>query len=133
MTTIKLKVFDGKLYLAHYDNSWQWGYDHSQYYDSYEGGSVDHSLHQENRLNGKYEIELAVEYNIEIINYDSGRFVFKVNDIVVTDIEYQTKSPDGAHAPQWGLYWSKGYNVNNDPLKRIVIRIDDFARSVAYN
>lgn len=120
ITTIKLKAFNGKLHLAHYDNSWQWGYDF--------GDDEFDSLHNhdENTLNGYKEIDIGVDYNIELLTYDSGRFIFKVNDVVISDKYYQVKSPTEEHVLQWGQYWDKGYNTDNDPLKRIVIRIDDF-------
>ena len=79
-----------------------------------------------NKLNASVKIEVGVEYEIQLINYDDGRFVFTLNNVVVSDVEYQTKSFTENHVIQWGQYWSKGYNIENDPLNRIVIRIDDF-------
>ena len=92
ITTLKLKVFDGQLHLAHYDNSWQWGYDF--------GEDIWDSLHnhQENTLNGSKQMDLGVDYEVEIINYDSGRFVYKVNGLTISDKTYQTKSPDFNHS-----------------------------------
>ena len=125
ISTLKLKNFDGQLALAHYDNSWQWGYDHG---DNVDGDKidVDHSLHQENTLNGFKIIEVGVEYNIEIVIHDEGYFEFYVDDLLISANAYQTKHSVNQHAIQWGLYWAKGYNTDNDPLNRIVASMYDF-------
>ena len=62
-----------------------------------------------------------------------GKFVFKLNDEVISDEEYQTKSLIVNHAILFGEYWDKGYNTENDPFKKIVIRIDEFTVSYALN
>lgn len=124
ITTLKLKIFDGALNLCHYDNAWQWDYDFGDNRDG-DNIDVDHSLHQENTLNGCAEIEVGVDHNGEIVIFDEGRFVFKVNDVTISDKEYQTMSPTESHVVQWGQYWDKGYNMENDPLKRIILRIDN--------
>lgn len=125
ITTLKLKVFDGKLALAHYDNSWQWGYDFGNNVDG-DKIDVDHTLHQENTLNGYKFLDVGVSYRIKTVNYDNGKFEFYVNDVLVSSKEYQTKSPTENHITQWGLYWSKGYNLDNDQSNGIIVRIDDF-------
>jgi len=132
ISTLKLKIFDGALNLCHYDNSWQWGYDFG---DNRDGNAidVDHSLHQENTMNGCKVLDVGVSYNIEIINYDYGRFVYMVNGVVISDKEYQTKSPTENHVIQWGQYWDKGYNKENNPLDRVVIRIDNLKLWVAHH
>lgn len=129
ITTLKLKVWDGKLYLAHYENSWQWGYDH-RINNNGVNIDLDHSLHQENTLHGFIEIKVGQQYTIETITYDDGRFVFKVDDVFISDVVYQTKSPTEEHKLQWGQYWSKGYNVNNETDKKITLRILNFTRGV---
>lgn len=128
ITTLKLKVWDGRLYLAHYDNSWQWDYKHpsDDIWDSLHN-------HQENTLNGFSEIELGLTYNVSILTYDSGRVIYKLNNSIVSDREYKTKSPTAQHAIQFGQYWDKGYNKEHDPLKRIVLRMDNFKVSYALN
>lgn len=127
-TSLKLKVFDGVLNLCHYDNSWQHGYDFGGNVDG-QIIDIDHSLHQENTLNGCQTIDIGVSYNVEVLNYHSGRFVFKVNDNVISDKKYQTVG-DSPYMIQFGQYWSKFYNEENDPLKRIVVRLDNLTRWV---
>jgi len=129
ISTLKLKTFDGKLYIAHYDNAWQWGYDHGTN-SSDTQIDIDHDLHQKNRLNGYKEIEIGVSYNIEIVTYYSGRFIFKLNGETVSDTFYKTKSDYSDNKIMWGQYLSKGYNVANDPLYRVVSRVDNFKISL---
>ncbi len=131
ITTLKLKIIDNKINLCSYDNAWQWGYDFGT---NVLGNAidVDHSLHQKNTLNGCKQIEVGISYDINIVTYKSGRFIYSVNDSVISDNFYQTKSKDEPHIIQWGLYWSKGYNLNNDPLKQIIVRFDNFTYSTKY-
>ncbi|WP_100642231.1 hypothetical protein [Alteromonas facilis] len=116
ISTIKLE-FDNGIKLRHYDNAWQWSSPPIQ------GNPA--SL-PEDRLNGEYSIETGVTYAVEFVIFDDSRASLIVNDIVVSDAIYQTKHPSNSHAIQWGLYWAKGYNTELDPLKRIVISIDEF-------
>ena len=129
ITTLKLKIFDGVLNLCHYENSWQWGYDYGNNIDG-DKIDVDHTLHQENTLHGCKVIDVGVSYDIEIITHDEGRFIYKVNDEVISDQHYQTKSPTENHVIQWGHYWVKGFNLNNNPLHRIIVRFDNFTRYI---
>lgn len=126
ITTVKLKVFNGNLNICHYDNSWQWGFDFG---DNVDGDKIDvnHDLHQENTKGGCAAINIGVNHDIEIWNYDDGFFQLYVDEDLISHKAYQTKSPTESHVMQWALYWNKGYNKEHDPLKRIVIRIDDFA------
>ena len=125
ITTVKLKVFNGNLNVCHYRNDWQWGYDHGTNRD---GVNIDinHDLHQENDKGGCAAINVGIPHKIEIWNYDDGFFQLYVDEDLISHYAYQTKSPTEDHIMQWGQYWSKGYNKENDPLKRIVIRMDDF-------
>lgn len=131
ITTLKLKVFNDELNICHYDNSWMHGYNF-EINEDIDPANIDHSLHQENTLNGCKVIEIGVSYNIEVLNYHSGRFVFKVNGRVISNKYYKTigSSP---YMIQFGQYWSKFYNEENDPLNRIVVRIDNLTRWVAYH
>lgn len=124
ITTLKLKIFEGVLNLCHYDNSWENGYDHGDNRDG-DAIDVDHSLHQENTLNDCKVLYVGVSYNVEIINYDSGRFVFIVNDEVISDKEYQSKSTTSPSVIMIGHYFNKGFNIENNPLDRAIIRIDN--------
>lgn len=131
ITTLKLKLFNNEPHVCHYDNSWQWGYDFG---DNREGDAidVDHSLHPQNRLNGCLKIDPQVDYNLTLITYDSGRIIFKADGDVISDVKYQTKHTDieaySQHIIQFGQYWNKGFNIENDPLNRVVLRIDNLLR-----
>lgn len=128
ISTLKLKTFEDKINLCHYDNSWQWDYDWGENRDG-DILDLDHTLHQENTLNGCKEIDLGVSYNISIINHDNGLFEFYVNDALISKRLYQTKSPTEQHVIQWGIYTEKGYNIELDPLLSIILRIDNLKLS----
>lgn len=117
ISTLKIKPRDDKIFLQHYDNSWQWDAPYII------GSDFDKNP---DRLNGEFEIEIGVEYEINFIIHDVGKVELWVNDNKITSVEYKTKSIASDHTIQWGLYWSKGYNLKNDPLKRIMLRIEDF-------
>lgn len=125
ISTLKLKTFDDKINLCHYDNSWQWGFDWGENRDG-DVLDLDHTLHQENTKHGCKEIDLGVTYNISIINHDSGFFEFYIDDVLISKSLYQTKSPTENHVIQWGIYTSKGYNTLLDPLLGVILRIDNF-------
>ena len=125
ISTIKVKHLDGRPYLTHCENSWQWDY-------SFSDDDEDHSLHQENDCHGKYFIEVGVSVNIEFhINPQGASLV--VNDKVISNETYKTKSNISKHRQMWGMYWDVNYNNENDPDKRIVIRIDNFKRFIYIN
>ncbi|NMP32966.1 hypothetical protein HII17_15515 [Thalassotalea sp. M1531] len=117
ISTLKIEHNNGKFFLRHYDNSWQWLY-------PAQIGNPSHL--PKNRLNGEIHIEIGVNYHIEFIISDAGQASLIVNDNVISDVEYKTKSESGVHAIQWGMYWNKGYNEEHDPLKQIMIRMDNF-------
>lgn len=125
ISTIKLKSFDDKPYLCHYDNSWQWGYDFGENRDG-DAIDIDHTLHQENTKNGCKKIDINVTYNVTILNNDKGEFAFYVNDGLVSKRKYQTKSKTEKHVIQWGIYTSKDYNLNNNPELSVILSVDNF-------
>ena len=122
ITTIKVKHLDGRPYLTHCENSWQWDY-------TFTDDDEDHSLHQENDCHGKYFIEIGVSVNVEFyINPEGASLV--VNDIVVSDEKYKTKSEFSDHKNMFGMYWDVDYNNKNEPDKALVVRIDNLKRLV---
>lgn len=123
ITTLKLKVFNNNLNLCHYRNDWQWGYDY--------GDDIWDELHnhQENDKGGCYSIDKGIYYNVEILTTDNGKFEFYVNNQLISSYKYQTKSPTEPHVLQWGQYWDKGYNKENNINKNIVLTISDFTLS----
>ena len=124
ITNIKVKHINGHPYLTTCENSWQWGYDFGDDWDD-----TDHSLHQENDCNGYYPIEIGVRVNIEFyINPEGAKLV--INDKMLSDKKYKTKSLIEDHLAQWGMYWSNEYNPDNNQDNRLVIRIDNFKRYI---
>ena len=144
ITTLKLKNYNGILYMGHFDNSWQWG--HEFPYDdptdathSFPGSTEgcrgeapnpnDGIHHQENTCNGVYPLEVDVTYHVEIITSPSG-VSFIVDGVVVTDVEYKTKSNHEWSFIKWGMYWDEYYNTTNDPNLQTVYSIENFTRSI---
>ena len=123
-TTLKLVNING-LNLCGYNNSWQFDWSGDDWGHVSDGSIHDHP---EEELNGCVKIDVGVNYNVEFFIYDAGQVKLLVNDVVIFDKEYQTKSPDREHVFSWGLYWAKGYNLSFDPLKRIITTMDGFTR-----
>lgn len=123
ITTIKFIIDDNMLNACTFNNAWQWDYVHPEDdpWDSLHN-------HQANTVNGCGNIRIGQTEKIKIITYDSGRVIFYINELKVSDYSYQTKSPTEPHIIQFGQYWNKGFNIENDPLDRVVIRIDNFKR-----
>lgn len=143
ITTIKLKNYNGLLYLGHFDNSWQWDYDftadnnhddsvHSFTHTTYGcRGEAPHPNdgihHQENTCNGVHQIQLDTEYHVEIIISLTG-VKFMVDGVTVTDVEYKTKSNLEWSFIKWGMYWDENYNTWNDPDLQTIYEIKNFKR-----
>lgn len=139
-STIKLKNYNGGVYLAHFDNSWQW--DHQFYNNEDSVHSIpdwdrgcwgaapepnDGIHHRENRCNGAFRINTHTKYQVEfIIAPDRASLIIDGN--VITDVQYQTKSTHSLSDVKWGMYWDKDYNVTNDSNLRTVYRINNFKR-----
>lgn len=126
ITTLKLRHVDGVLNLCGTDNSWQFGFGDPGHVPD---GSVHN--HPKNTINGCGEIYIGVFHRINLVIHDDGRVILRIDNRLIFDKEYQTKHEKNPHVFSWGLYWSKGYNLEIDPLKRILITIDDFTKWVA--
>ena len=144
MSTLKLKNYNGGLYLAHFDNSWQWNYefpenDPTDTIHSIPDGNrgcwgvapipTDGIHHQENTCNGAYKIRKNVPYHIEFIISPTGASLV-IDGYVVTDIEYKTKSNFEWSYIKWGMYWDKNYNVKNEISQQTEYTISNFKRSI---
>lgn len=127
VTTLKLKNFDG-LSLCSYNNSWQFEWAKTDWGHVSDGSIHDHPSED---LNGCVKIDIGVNHEIEFYIYDSGRVKLLVDNRLIFDKLYQTKSPAKEHIFSWGLYWNKGYNIGFDPLQRVIVTMDDFTRSLA--
>jgi hypothetical protein len=126
ITTLKLKVFNHELKLCHYDNSWQWGHDFGDN-RSDTAIDIDHSLHQENTLNGCVDMPVGMPVNVDFIVHDAGKVEFYADNNLVSSKEYQTKYTSKEHVIQFGQYWAKGYNLNNDFDKQAILTIEGFS------
>ena len=125
ITNVKLKKDDNGLYITHCDNSWQWGYDFGD-----DPTDLLHELHQENDCHGKYRVQIGIDYDIDFYLSKLGASLV-INNKVVSDELYKTKSEHEDHRFKFGMYWSPDHNQENDPLKRIILSVSDFTISVA--
>lgn len=143
ITTLKLKNYNGLLYIGHFDNSWQWEYefpendptDTNHSIPSYRGcwgaapTPTDGVHHQENTCNGVARIIKGTPHFIELIISQNHASMI-VDGYVITDVEYKTKSNLEWSFIKWGMYWDKNYNTSNDPAMRTIYTIEDFKRSI---
>lgn len=122
ITTLEIKSYGDKMYLRHKDSSFQW----------------DTSLpDQSPRNNGEIEIKPFVSYKVLIIitdgvDSDNGNVMFFLDGVVITDVDYQTKS-----ATQWresvqeiGIYHAGNHNTSYNPDDRLTIQVDNLKREV---
>ena len=113
ISTLKLKVVNGKLSINHYENSWQFGYK----WDKSGLEDKNHSLHQKNTLHGSAYINVGVTYKIEITIKDSidssGYFIVSMNGEIFSNAKYQTKFEGYSNNAinSWGIYINKGYDI----------------------
>ena len=116
-STLKLKNYDGSLYLGAFNNSWQWAYDYYNPYDPTDPSASDVTKRPENTETGRYALLVGSTYRIEILvidgdTLDQGRTIISVNGYTISDESYQTK-PLTSHrlgAVQFGMYWDRDYN-----------------------
>ena len=118
ISNLKLKVFDGKLHIATYNNAWQWDYDFYNPYDPTDPEDTQH-LHPENELTGMIGISIGKKYHIEIIvkdgiNPEDGETIIFINGRLLSYESYQTKPLTSIRdaALQFGLYTDRYYNSN---------------------
>jgi hypothetical protein len=145
ITTLKLKNYNGAMYIGHFDNAWQWEYDFAA--DNNHDDSV-HSIpdwnrgcwgdaphpndgvhHQENRCNGAFRIEMNQSYHVELIISLTG-VKFIVDGNVVSDVDYKTKSNLEWSYIKWGMYWDENYNTMQEESERTIFSIESFVRSI---
>lgn len=114
ISTLKLKVNEGQLSINHYENSWQ--FNHA--WDVNDPEDADHTLHQINDLHGSVNIDVGVEYNVEIIitdgiNDTTGNLTVTLNEVEFSNVDYQTKfdgyTNNAVHS--FGQYMAIGYDI----------------------
>ena len=66
---------------------------------------------------------------MEFIIHRNGASLI-IDDYVVTDVEYKTKSNYEWSHIKWGMYWDKDYNVTNDPDLSTEYSILNFKRKI---
>jgi len=143
MTTLKVKNYNGHLYLGHFDNAWQYNEDafinnpddkiHSL--PDHERGcytviEIDLNAvnHQENRCNGVVRLELSATYKVQLIVSPEHASLI-VDGKVISYQEYRTQG-DGLSNINIGMYWDEFYNAANDPDLRTVYSIESFTRKI---
>lgn len=114
ITTIKLIKDSGRYYLVHYENSWQWDDANYEAGDPYD---LNHTHEWQEVERGRFEIVEGSHYKINFYISNAGYAELSVDDNLVSSAYYQTKSPTEKHVIMWGAYWSRYYNLENDPSK----------------
>lgn len=114
ISTLKLKVNEGQLSINHYENSWQFNH----VWDVNDPEDADHTLHQINDLHGSVDIDVGVEYSVEIIITDgidnnTGNFTVALNEVEFSNVNYQTKFDGYTHNAihSFGQYMAIGYDI----------------------
>ena len=125
ISTLEVKSYGNKLYLRHKDSAFQWQSDPNR-------------IKQIN--NGEILIKVGVSYHIRIeltesTMANSGGMAFFVNNKVVSNATYQTKS-----ATQWrenvqeiGLYHDKQFNTDRNGNNSIRFYINNLTRKTQIN
>lgn len=114
ITTMKLINEGGKYYLVHYENSWQWDDANYEAGDPYD---LNHTHEWQEVERGRFEIVEHAHYKINFYISTSGYAELSVDDNLVSSAYYQTKSHTEQHIFMIGDYWSRYYNLENNPDK----------------
>lgn len=119
ITTLKIRRFNGQLYLQHWENSWQfkpWNFEQDDPYDY----NHNHGLEV---MRGEYKINSDEYYDVSFDIYDRGWASLKVDGVRVSDAEYQVMSYTQPHINYFGMYWSKHFNSQADYASHYAIEI----------
>lgn len=125
ITSIKIKRNGNKLFLQHWDNAWQWTHNPADY--------DTHLIEGRETMNGEIEITQGELYHIEVLSQDfagSGRVSLIVNGLKISDSIYKASHLIEAHSVMTGFYWSKGYNLSNDPVNAITANFSNINHKV---
>lgn len=123
ITTIKLIKDSGKYYLVHYENSWQWDDSNYEAGDPYD---LNHTHAWQEVERGRFEVVEDAHYKINFYISNNGYAELSIDDNLVSSAYYQTKSPTENHVVLIGAYWSRYYNLTNDPNKALRIVVYGF-------
>lgn len=125
ITTVKIRSFGDRLFLQHWDNSWQWENDPTDY--------DTHLTVGRETMNGEVEIEKDKTYNIQIYTQDlsgSGHTMVFVDGVKISDRIYKASHLSTEHVVMTGMYWSKGFNTEHDPINTLSIDIGNIKHEV---
>lgn len=117
ITTVKIRRFEGRLFLQHWDNSWQWEHDPSDYDTQLTVGRET--------MNGEIEVFRNNPFHIEMVVHDSGHAKLYVDGVKISDRKYKTTHLTEKHTVMMGMYWSKGFNIEHDSYQQIDIDISN--------
>jgi len=119
ITTLKLKpMSNGRIKLAHFENSWQFNYSPINPIDPSDPYDYNHN-HAPNIERGSIimdDMDILEWFRIELTIRDGmtiteGSVELKIDNRVVSDVAYQTKNIDNQSHVAMGMYWSKYYNT----------------------
>lgn len=111
ITTLDLKPVDGGISLAHYDNAWQFDYGFDNPFDIDDPTDALHN-HDYKRFNGSTALNVGQEYKVELVIYDDEKVKLIVDNKLISEAFYKTKSLTENHIQQFGMYWYRNYNTN---------------------
>jgi len=145
ITTLKLKNYNGYLYLGHFSNDRLWDWDFHEGFPTSgfqytnpdwtrgcwgESPTPTDGIHlPENTCHGVYPINRNTNYHVELIISRTG-VSFLVDGMVITDEDYKTKSDYTWSRIKFGQYHDANYNTDNDPNLATIYTISDFKRLI---
>ena len=135
-STLKIKNIDGEMNLVAYNNAWQWNYTADNPFNPDDPFDSLH-LHEDDTATGAAPIALNVTYHVEIIIEDGitpadGAIIIYVDDVLLSWESYQTKPTDFIEpggVMQFGMYWSKFYNLNVNTCAEITAQPEIVCKS----
>lgn len=130
VTTLKVQLVGGKIFLQQYENSWQ--FDRS----NFDPNDPEDTLHNHGLETKRGEIELVVgqTYKIELVVADGhfpryGHVTLSVDGNVRSDSVYQNASFTESHVSYFGHYWD---DESTDPVHKIITRMEDLTLETSY-
>ena len=122
ISTLEVKSYGERLFLRHKDSAFQWGTDSSR-------------TRQIN--NGELQIYLGQTYHVKIkliqgISAASGGMSLIVDDKIISEVIYQTKSPSQwqENVEEFGIYHDKQFNLKHKAESNLDVSIDNLNRRV---
>ena len=125
ITTLKLRAYGERIFLQHWDNSWQWEFDPTNY--------DTHLVTGRETMNGEIEILKNQTYNIQVYTQDlngTGHTMVYVDGVKISDRIYKASHLESEHVVMTGMYWSKGFNIEHDIAQTLQVNIGNIKHEV---